>query len=169
MLRSSLVLLALAPVAGAQNLNVTDADRSLYAQAFGYDYEFNDGTSDSASTAATSGEWIDSVDADLYEWYGSHVGRGQAYQESQIDPDSLYFTLDVWADAYGNLFQSDALGRGDYEVTFTTTEKLRYIVYAHADTSYGYNTSSVRLSGAAGTEFQVDGSYGGWTDRKSVV
>lgn len=162
MLRTTMLLALLAAAADAQTLTVTQADRSLYAQAFGYDYEFNDGISDSASNTALSGEWIDAVDADLDDYYGIPVGRGQAYQESQIDPSSLSFTLDVQAEAYGNLFQSDSLGRGDYEVTFTTTEKVRYAAVAHADTSYGYNTSSVRLSGAGGTVFQVNGDYGGW-------
>jgi hypothetical protein len=152
MIQGLLFLAAVIPAANP-TLTVIDADRVVRGVAYGYDWEYNDGYEVVFTNDAASGEWIETAAADLSDWWGYPVGYGACYQESQIDPSSLYFTLDTTAETYGNHYWADATGRGDYHVTFSVAKKVRYAVRAHADVTYGYNESSVRLAGSAGTVF----------------
>lgn len=158
-----IVLLSLlaASVAQAQVLSVTSAKRSIRGFAFGFDHDFNNGQEVTDQTLAPAGEWISEVAADLHDYYGYAVGKGQAYEESQIGPQALSFTVDVMATTAGNHFQADSSGRGEYSVSFSLAEKVRFVARAHADVTSGYNLASVRLTSGGVTKVAAVADYGG--------
>ncbi len=131
----------------AQVLDVTEGTRTAEASAFGYDYDFNNGVLLKDHSFALSDRWVANLDADLHDYYSYAVGRGTAVQESTIGVDALSFTIDVTASTAGNHFQADASGKSGYRAQFDVHQKVRYVVFVHAEVSHdGYNTAHVALT-----------------------
>ncbi len=81
------------PVIEAQYIDVTTSSRTATASAYGFDYEYDDGIYLSTVAPTPTGEWISDLDADLGDYWGYAVGRGQAFHKSLLDGDELHFDL----------------------------------------------------------------------------
>ncbi|MEM6997271.1 MAG: hypothetical protein AAF721_42595, partial [Myxococcota bacterium] len=150
-------LVAQAPV------SIQSASRGYYAQAFGFDYEFNDGISAQGDNQALAGDWTVVDAADLVDYYGNDVAIGTVDHDSAVGADGLSFVLECAAATTGNLFQSDSLARTNYSVEFVVTAPVRVTFDALVDADVGYNLANLRVERVDGSRTLVDLSadYGG--------
>ncbi len=144
------------------SIQIGTATRTTYAQAYGFDWEFDDGVEVSDSTNATGG-WVQSQSVDLLDWYFIPVASSTIYQESQIDPDLVTLTMDATADTAGNHPHSDSSGTSTFDVDFTVPHRVRYVVSATATANVGYNLANARLrrTNDSTTIVAVDADFGG--------
>lgn len=118
--------LASGPQAFAQTVTITSATRSVETQAFGYDWDFNNGEVDTAATAATSGAFDDAVFVDLDEWYGGHVGTGSGTIDSSLSGSAIEASFDLYASCLDTgVFQADCSSYGLLDTRFTVSARVR--------------------------------------------
>lgn len=153
-------LVLLASLAGAQ-VDVQGAERRTEVAAFGFDYEFNNGLSDSESDASTAGAWSSDLVGDLDDYYGVHVADARAVQVSALSSSTLSADLDATASTTGNLFSSDSSAASKVTVDFDVTAQVRYLFVANAQSQLGYNEARARVSKGGAQLFGIDASWGG--------
>lgn len=137
-----------APFAG--EVVVTSLSRTVYGQAIGFDWEYDDGASDQDETTATSGAWTGVADADLVDYWDVPVGRGLAAQTTSVDAGGFLFDLASDATARGNHFQADALAEAECAATLEVPARVRVLVIAATDASGGYDAAELELREVGG-------------------
>lgn len=143
-IHQALVLaLGAASFASAQSVTITNATRLVETQAFGYDWDFNNGEIDTASTTATSGSFDDGVFVDLDEWYGGHVGTGIGSILSNLASTAIDLSLDLYASCLEvGVYQADCSTTGRIDSDFTVSQRVRarisFEAFCYDDYSWAY-------------------------------
>ncbi|MBL8694999.1 MAG: hypothetical protein JNJ88_12970 [Planctomycetes bacterium] len=132
MIRASLtgiILATCALEARAQTVTVTSSTHRVETQAFGYDWDFNNGEIDSAISTALSGSFFDTVFVDLNEWYGGHVGTGTGSVDSTLSESYIGALFDLYASCLNvGVFQADCSSVGVLDTKFTIHTRRRAVI-----------------------------------------
>ena len=162
--RLSLLLALLSGTAGAQALDVTEGTRTAEVQAFGFDYDFDDGLQQKDFNFELQGPWSADLVGDLDDYYGFDVADARATQVSGVAPTLLECDLDAVTSAAGNHFLADSAAETGYSVQFEAHEQVRYRFAADAETVPGYNEARVSLTREGVALADLDVSYQGGGD-----
>ncbi|MCA8943635.1 MAG: hypothetical protein KDB80_13810 [Planctomycetes bacterium] len=151
-------------LAQAPSVQITSDVRETYAQAYGFDWEYDDGTEVAHVGPNSAAEWIDVDGVTLTDWWSIEVGAASFYSESHLGTARIDGLFDCSASTAGNHFQEDASSRASFDVDFTVPALgVRYAFDGEADSSYGYNTANVRLRHveSGSNVLVVTGDHGG--------
>jgi hypothetical protein len=157
----SLCWLSSSALSSAQAIDVTGALRAVESEVHGFDYEYDDGLSDTSQSTAFAGDWNAVSISDLVDYWGFAVGTGTADQQSSIEATALALDCEATATTAGNHFSADSRAECSFEVSFQLAERARFDADFFAESTLGYNTARVELAIDQGPTLRaVVGDYG---------
>jgi len=145
--------------ARAQTVTVTSSTHRVETQAFGYDWDFNNGEIDSAISTALSGSFYDTVLVDLNEWYGGHVGTGTGSVDSNLSTSFIGAVFDLYASCLNvGVYQADCSSVGVLDTKFTIHTRRRAVIDFEAlcYDDYSWAFAYVKKVGAASSILSLD-------------
>lgn len=134
---------SLGAVSSTGTVNITASSRFLETQTFGYDWDFNNGEVDTASTNLL-GSFVDSVFVDLDEWYGGHVGTGNGTVDSVVSGSAIDAFFELYASCIdAGVYSADCSTVGRLDVDFTVATRVRtkisFEIFSYDDWAWGYS------------------------------